>query len=82
MKIILIAFVLIISFSKVSFSQDVKPNFNQKLADSLGADDFGMKEYVFCLLKTGPSKITDKYKLNQLFVIWKILINLQMQVNW
>lgn len=68
MKNILIAFVLIITFNKITFSQNVNPNFNQKLADSLGADAFGMKEYVFCLLKTGPANIKDKYKLNQLFV--------------
>jgi uncharacterized protein YciI len=68
MKNILIGFILTISFSKVSFSQDTNLNYNKKLADSLGADAFGMKEYVFCLLKTGPANIKEKYKLNQLFV--------------
>ncbi len=68
MRKILIAFVLIISFTKIGISQDTNPNYNKKLADSLGADAFGMKEYVFCILKTGPANITDKYKLNQLFV--------------
>ena len=38
--------------------------FDQKLADSLGADERGMKNYMLVILKTGPndSKITDKSK--------------------
>lgn len=41
--------------------------FNQKLADSLGADKFGMKPYVIVILKTGKANITDKELLNQHF---------------
>lgn len=38
--------------------------FDQKLADSLGADQYGMKNYFLVILKTGEndSKITDKAK--------------------
>ena len=44
-------------------------SFDQKLADSLGADERGMKNYMLVILKTGPndSKITDKAERAELF---------------
>ena len=44
-------------------------SFDQKLADSLGADERGMKNYMLVILKTGPndSKITDKTERAELF---------------
>lgn len=51
-------------FSFCVFSQST---YNQSLADSLKADDYGMKKYFYVLLKTGPAKIEDKAKLNELF---------------
>ena len=44
-----------------------KPVYDSILAKKLGADDYGMKHYVFCILKTGPSNITDKAKKDSLF---------------
>lgn len=41
--------------------------YNKRLADSLGADDYGMKMYVLVMLKTGPAKIADKAKTDSLF---------------
>lgn len=55
----------IIFFNIESFSQNL--NYNKALADSLGADDYGMKMYVLAILKTGPNKEADKTKLNELF---------------
>ena len=40
--------------------------FNQKLADSLGADNYGMKPYVIVMLKSGTAKIEDKAKMSEL----------------
>jgi uncharacterized protein YciI len=34
---------------------------------SLGADDYGMRSYVFVVLKTGPAKITDKEQRSEIF---------------
>lgn len=34
--------------------QSDNPKYKQAIADSLGADDYGMKMYVFVILKTGP----------------------------
>jgi uncharacterized protein YciI len=31
-----------------------KPKFDAKLAKALGADEYGMRQYVLCILKTGP----------------------------
>lgn len=43
--------------------------FDEGLAKRLGADDFGMKSYVFCILKTGPkdAEITDAKKRSEIF---------------
>jgi len=42
---------------------------NKKLADSLGADERGMKNYMLVILKTGPkdAEITDKTQRSELF---------------
>ena len=34
-----------------------KPVFNTELAQKLGADEFGMRQYVLVVLKTGPNKL-------------------------
>lgn len=43
------------------------PDYNKLLADSLGADERGMKMYQFVLLKTGPSTINNKDSVQQAF---------------
>ena len=50
-------------------SSEKKSSFNQKLADSLGADNYGMKSYKMIILKTGTNdaKITDKNQRAELF---------------
>ncbi len=40
--------------------------FDQKLADSLGADQYGMKTYYLVILKKGKAEITDKAKKSEL----------------
>ena len=41
--------------------------YDKALADSLGADEYGMKMYTFVILKTGPTVITDSVRLDELF---------------
>ncbi|OKL39513.1 YciI family protein [Pontibacter flavimaris] len=48
-------------------AQTQNPNYDKALADSLGADAYGMKPYVLAILKTGPNTTTDKEKLNDYF---------------
>lgn len=43
------------------------PNYDDDLAKKLGGDDYGMKSYVFVILKTGPNKTTDKTLINNSF---------------
>ncbi|MDN3695121.1 YciI family protein [Chryseobacterium tructae] len=53
----------------LSFAQEKKkekPKFNQELATSLGADQYGMKPYTIVMLTTGTAKIEDKAKMSNL----------------
>jgi len=43
-----------------SMGQKTNPNYDSILATKLGADDYGMKKYVFVILKTGSNESTDK----------------------
>ena len=47
------------------FSQEVK--FDENLAKSLGADDYGMKQYEFCILKTGSNTTASEKERNDYF---------------
>jgi uncharacterized protein len=40
--------------------------FDQKLADKLGADEYGMKRYVMAFLKMGPNRDQDSVKAMEL----------------
>lgn len=48
------ALLLFLGISLFGFSQD-KASYDEALAKKLGADDYGMKTYVFCILKTGSN---------------------------
>ena len=54
---------------KTSEAATPENEFSQKLADSLGADKRGMKNYMLIILKTGPKDavITDKKQREELF---------------
>lgn len=47
-----LALLLTLLFVSNGFAQ-TESTFDEKLAKELGADDYGMKTYVFCLLKSG-----------------------------
>ena len=50
-----------------SLQAQAKAPFNKAMADSLGADEYGMKSYVLVILKTGPVQMSDKAKKDSLF---------------
>ncbi len=50
-----------------AYAQDTNPNYNKALADSLGADDYGMRTYMFVLLRSGSSEVKDKEARTKLF---------------
>jgi uncharacterized protein YciI len=68
---------LLICFSSIAIStgysqakaKPTKVKFDAKLAKKVGADDYGMRSYVFCVLKTGPkdAEITDKKQRAEIF---------------
>ncbi|SIS97698.1 Uncharacterized conserved protein YciI, contains a putative active-site phosphohistidine [Chryseobacterium ureilyticum] len=54
-------FISVFSFAQEKKTQ--KPKFNQELATSLGADQYGMKAYTIVMLTTGSAKIEDKAQM-------------------
>jgi uncharacterized protein len=56
------AVVLIATINGNSQKTVSKPKYDAKLAKKLGADDYGMKSYVFVILKTGPNDASIKGK--------------------
>jgi uncharacterized protein YciI len=64
-KYIAIAFFVTAVFVTGTFAQSDKskgPEFDEKMAKQFGADEYGMKNYVFCILKTGPNDAKVKGK--------------------
>jgi uncharacterized protein YciI len=51
--------------SAVAWAQD--PAYDEALAKSLGADEYGMKSYVLVILKTGTNTTADAQTRNDLF---------------
>ena len=49
-------------------AQTSNSKYNKQLADSLGADDYGMKTYILVVLKSGKTKIQDKKKSDSLLL--------------
>jgi uncharacterized protein YciI len=66
MKTTVAILLLLISGITVN-AQETNPNYDAELAKKLGADEYGMKNYVLVILKTGENKTTDKEELNKLF---------------
>lgn len=66
MKILLITLFMLLSGVSV-LAQTENPEYRKNLADSLGADDYGMRMYVFVILKVGPSKNLNKAASDSLF---------------
>jgi uncharacterized protein YciI len=64
-KSILTAILFMSSFA--AMAQSSNPNYDKAFADSLGADDYGMKMYVLVILKTGTVQEDDKVKRDSLF---------------
>ncbi|NCC72666.1 MAG: hypothetical protein EOM06_04655 [Sphingobacteriia bacterium] len=48
-------------------AQTENPAYDKELAGKFEGDDYGMKSYIFVLLKTGPAKIESKTVVDSLF---------------
>lgn len=66
MKTLMLIFILLFLIPPV-YSQTLNPDFDGNLAEKLGADEYGMKNYIFVILKTGKAKIENKEELSILF---------------
>ncbi len=62
-NIFLLLFMLLAS---IAFAQQENA-YDEKLAKELGADDYGMKTYVFCILKTGSNTTATPEEQSKLF---------------
>ncbi len=62
--LIIVAFFVFVQFSP---AQTVNPDYDSTLAKKLGADEYGMKGYVFAILKTGSNTTTDKAFIDSCF---------------
>ena len=60
-------FLLLILSTLVLNGQTTNKDYDPELAKKLGADDRGMKNYIFVILKTGTATITDKPLRDSLF---------------
>ncbi len=66
MKIVF-ACLLFCLFTQGLLAQTEDRRYNKALADSLGADEYGMKMYILVLLKTGSNQTKDKAAIGKLF---------------
>ncbi len=60
---------LLALYGATSFAGDavVNPNYDEKLAQSVGANDNGMRKYVLVVLKTGPNKVAAGPERDEMF---------------
>lgn len=61
-----IALLLIFTLNLL-YSQQSDSKYDENLAKSLSADAYGMKKYVFCLLKSGSNSTASKEESKKLF---------------
>jgi uncharacterized protein YciI len=66
MKNLLFTILTLASFNALS-AQEPTSTYDEKLAKSLNADEYGMKQYVFCILKTGKNITATKEEQAKLF---------------
>lgn len=64
MKYLLISIIFFVQYTQ---AQTVNPDYDSTLAKKLGADDYGMKSYVFVILKTGTNTTDDKIFIDSCF---------------
>ncbi|MFT3883377.1 MAG: YciI family protein [Gemmatales bacterium] len=67
-----LALLLILAFfslllSTHAFTPQPPAEYDAKLAASLGADDYGMRQYVLVILKTGPKKMAAGKERDEMF---------------
>ncbi len=59
MKTIITLLILVFA-TTTAMAQKTNPDYDADLAEKLGADEYGMKKYIFVILKTGSNESEDK----------------------
>ena len=60
-------FLIIKLLPLLTVAQAINPDYDEELAKKLGADDYGMKNYVLVILKTGTNTTTDRDFISKSF---------------
>lgn len=60
MRILLYALLLSIAFPLAATAEEPPAEYDEALATELGADDYGMRQYVMAFLKAGPNRDQDE----------------------
>ena len=63
----ILSLTLLVVFCLMGNAQNSNVHYNKALADSLGADEYGMKQYVLVILKTGTNTTDNKTVIDSLF---------------
>src|SRR4051812_42372031 len=58
---------ILLCIAVLANAQSANPNYDKALADSLGANDYGMKAYVLVILKSGSNTSLSKAASDSLF---------------
>ena len=61
------ALIVFSSHSTLADTPPPSPHYDKALAEKLGADDYGMRQYVLVILKTGPNKIPAGPERDEMF---------------
>lgn len=78
-KILICLFLQVVTLSAIALSPN--PNYDAALANKLGADDYGMKNYVLVILKTGSNLTTDKAFIDSCFAGHMTNIHRLVEIN-
>ena len=65
--ILLAMLIALLSLTQASGADEAPPQYDEALAQTLGADDHGMRSYVLVILKTGPNRIPDGPERDEMF---------------
>ena len=57
-----------LALAQASFAEDAPPpGYDEALAQSVGADEHGMRRYVLVILMTGPNRVPDGAERDEMF---------------
>jgi len=65
--LLILLFASLSFFSEGNTTQTPNPNYDPTLAVKLGADDYGMKSYIFVILKSGSNQSEDEEAKDKAF---------------